>query len=70
MGVGDWFYNRKDGKFLKSLYIVGRRVLMPLIYEDLPILRIPPFQNVVQPPLNVPVISNPTSTVLSAVMFL
>ena len=36
---GGWFYNgREDGKFLKSLYIVGRGVLTPLFYEDSPIL--------------------------------
>ena len=32
-GGGWWFYNG-DGKFLKSLYIVGRGVLTPLFYED------------------------------------
>ena len=32
--MGGWFYNRRDGKFLKSLYIVGRGVLAPLFYED------------------------------------
>ena len=38
-----WFYNGRDGKSLKSLYIVGRGVLTPLFYEDLPILPIAPF---------------------------
>ena len=47
---GSWFYNGRDGKFLKSLYIVGRGVLTPLFYEDLPILPIAPFWNVVHPP--------------------
>ena len=38
-----------DGKFLKSLYRVGRGVLTPLFYEDPVILPIPPFPNVVHP---------------------
>ena len=42
-GGGSWFYNGRDGKSLKSLYIVGRGVLTPLFYEDLPILPIAPF---------------------------
>ena len=42
-GTGGWFYNGGNGKFLKSLYIVGRGVLTPSFYEDLPILPIPPF---------------------------
>ena len=33
-GGGGWFYNGEDGKFLKSLYIVGRRVVTPLFYKD------------------------------------
>ena len=28
-----WFYNGGNGKFLKSLYIVGREVLTPLFYD-------------------------------------
>ena len=40
-----------DGKFLRSLYIVGRGVLTPLFYEDPPyIANPPPFSNFVQPP--------------------
>ena len=38
MGVGRWFYNGGDGKFVKSLYIVGRGLLTPPIYGDPPIL--------------------------------
>ena len=58
-----------DGKILNSLYIVGKRVLTP--YKDLPILPIPPYSNVVHPlPLTSLSPPTPTSTVLSAVMFL
>ena len=35
-GIQEWegqFYNGRDGKFLKSLYIVTKRVLTPLFYE-------------------------------------
>ena len=41
------------GKFLKSLYMVGRKVLTPLFHEDPspPILPTPPFPNFVLPPL-------------------
>ena len=38
-----WFYNGGDGKFLKSLYIVGTGVLTPLFYEDLPYIAYIPF---------------------------
>ena len=34
--VGGWFYNGRDGKFLKSLYLVGRWVLTLLFYEEPP----------------------------------
>ena len=37
-GMGGWFYNEGDEKFLKRLHIVGKGVLTPLFYEDLPIL--------------------------------
>ena len=39
---GSWFYNGRDGKFLKSLQIVGRGVLIPLFYED-PLYSLPSF---------------------------
>ena len=39
---GGWFYNGRDGKFLKSLQIVGRGVLIPLFYED-PLYSLPSF---------------------------
>ena len=39
---GGWFYNGRDGKFLKSLQIVGRGVLIPLFYED-PLHSLPSF---------------------------
>ena len=49
-----------NGKFLKSLYIVGRGVLTPLFYEDPPILPTPlSFSNFVQPPIS---LSSPTPT--------
>ena len=60
--------NGEGGKVLKSLYTVGRGVLTKLFYEELPILPIPPFSNVVY--LNFHVTSNPPSTVPSVVMFL
>ena len=56
--MGDKSQEWGDGKFLKSLYIVGRGVLTPLFYEDLHILPIPPFSKVVQPSPNFPVTSN------------
>ena len=57
--MGDKSQEWGDGKFLKSLYIVGRGVLTPLFYEDLHILPIPPFSKVVQPSPKFPVTSNP-----------
>ena len=39
---GGWFYNGRDGKFLKSLQIVDRGVLIPLFYED-PLYSLPSF---------------------------
>ena len=62
--------NGGNGKFLKYLDIVGRRVLTPLFYQDPPILPILLFSNVVHPQTS---LSPPTpllSTVLSVVMFL
>ena len=55
-----------DGKFLKSLYIVGRGVLTPLY------IAYPPFFNCCPPPPPPPPPrkQTPTSTVLSVVMFL
>ena len=54
-----------DGKFLKSLYIVGRGVLTPLY------IAYPPFFNCCPPPPPPPPRKQtPTSTVLSVVMFL
>ena len=43
--MGGWFCNG-DGKFLKSMYIVGRG-LLTLVYEDPPILPTTPFSNFV-----------------------
>ena len=51
MRRGGGVYNGKDGKFFKSLYIVGRVVLTPLFYENLPTSPTPsPFSNFVPPP--------------------
>ena len=44
MGVGRWFYNGGDGKFVKSLYIVGRGLLTPLFMET-PLYCLPSFFN-------------------------
>ena len=52
---GSWFYNGGDGKFLKSLQIVGRRVLTTLFYEDPPIFPTLVFQILSNP---FPVTSN------------
>ena len=62
---GEWFYNRGDGKFLKSLYIVGIGVQTPLFYEDPPILPTPtPISNFVEPPSTYLSLPTPTPVVL------
>ena len=43
------FFTGWDGKFLKSLDIVGRGVLTALFYEDPPLPTLPPFSHFVQP---------------------
>ena len=69
-GGGGWFFNGRNGKFLKYLDIVGRRVLTPLFYEDPPILPILLFSNAVHPQTSLSPPTPPPSTVLSVVMFL
>ena len=62
--VGDW-------KFFKSLYIVGRGMLTPQFYEDLPYITYPSLLQILSllPPL--PCHLQPSaSTVLSVIMFL
>ena len=62
-----------DGKFFKSLYIVGRGLLTPLFYKDPLSWLSPTFSNFVQPPSpfpQFPVSPIPTRTVLSVVLFL
>ena len=49
-GGGGWCYNGEDGKFLKSIDIVGRGVLTRLFYEDPTMLPIPSFSIVAHPP--------------------
>ena len=58
-GGGSWFYNGGDGKFLKSLQIVGRRVLTTLFYED-PLYCLPSFFRFCPTPSLSPPISTPT----------
>ena len=60
---GGWFYNGRDGKFLKSLQIVGRGVLIPLFYED-PLHYLPSFFKFCRTPSPTspsPPISTPTA---------
>ena len=72
---GGWFI-MGDVKFLKSLYIVGRRVLNPLFYEDdLPYISKSPFFKFFPPPPPLPFstfLSPPTlnATALSVIIFL
>ena len=58
-GGGSWFYNGGDGKFLKPLQIVGRRVLTTLFYED-PLYCLPSFFRFCPTPSLSPPISTPT----------
>ena len=51
--LGCWFYNGGDVKILKSPYIFGRGLRIPLFYEDPPssfIAHAPPFQMLSTPP--------------------
>ena len=48
--MGGGLFIMGDVKFLKSLYIVGRRVLTPLFYEDLPYISKFPFFKFFPPP--------------------
>ena len=45
-----WFYIRKYGKFLKSLYIVGRGVLTPYFMKTSPYCLSLLFQMLPSPP--------------------
>ena len=56
---GSWFYHGGDGKFLKSLQIVGRRVLTTLFYED-PLYCLPSFFRFCPTPSLSSPISTPT----------
>ena len=51
---GGWFYNGWDGKFFKSLYIVGRGVLIRQFYED------PTLISRTSPPFFFQILANPT----------
>ena len=58
-GGGSWFYNGGDWNFLKSLQIVGRRVLTTLFYED-PLYCLPSFFRFCPTPSLSSPISTPT----------
>ena len=71
--MGGGLFIMGDVKFLKSLYIVGRRVLTPLFYEDLPyISKFPFFKFFPPPPPFSTFLSPPTlnATALSVNIFL
>ena len=65
-----WFYNGRDGKFLKSLCIVSRGLQTPIFYEDPLYCLPPPFFQIIPPPPTSLSLPTPNPSVLYVVLFL